>query len=165
LKKCLLASSRPNGLEVAAASDATAAVTDGHFRVRSRRCPKVGFFNSPTATYYGAMSRRGRVSYIVLGLSGPCRTARSSFFVWPTCMLCCVLNTICLSAIWATSGCCSRSMRPSPHRSSLGRSSFIVDGAGGVRQGRRTSNGERRTRTRPGACWPTSASNRRRSTG
>ena len=39
-----------------------------------------------------------------------------------------------MSAIWATSGCCSRSMRPSPNRSSLIRTSFVVDGA------RRTKN-------------------------
>jgi len=51
LKKCQLASCCPDGLKVASASDATAAVADGCFRVRLRPVAKVGFFNSPTVTY------------------------------------------------------------------------------------------------------------------
>jgi hypothetical protein len=55
-----------------------------------------------------------------------------------------MLHTACLSAIWVTSGCYSRTMRPSRYRSSLVRSWFIVDGAGGVRSGTKNEDATRR---------------------
>jgi hypothetical protein len=58
LKKGISAFRLRNGQNDAGASDATANVADGRFRVRLRPGSKVGFFNSPTVTYYGAMSRR-----------------------------------------------------------------------------------------------------------
>jgi hypothetical protein len=58
LKKGLSAFRQRNGQNDAGASDATATVADGRLRVGLRYSSRVGFFNSPTATYYETMSRR-----------------------------------------------------------------------------------------------------------
>ena len=50
LKKGLAAFRQRNGQIDAGASDATAPVADGRFRVRLRPGSKVGFFNSPTVS-------------------------------------------------------------------------------------------------------------------
>jgi len=59
LKKGPCAFHRRGGQNAAGGSYATADVADGRFCMSPHVGSEVGFFNGPTVTYYGSMSRRG----------------------------------------------------------------------------------------------------------